>query len=223
MHIRTDGSGFLSRRTFLRNVTAGAAGVSMLGWKENVALQAEELRKRGMACILMFMRGGPSQMETFDPKPGTDNGGPTQAIETAIPGVRIAENWPNVAKAMNEIALIRSMTNKEGEHQRATYQLHTGYVPAGSVKYPSMGSIVASELGRPNFDLPHFVSIGNRAATIGSGFLGMHVAPFVVSNPTQMPGNVALPQGVSNQRFDGRLNLLGALAKDFAEAGSGPR
>ncbi|TMQ29668.1 MAG: DUF1501 domain-containing protein, partial [Planctomycetota bacterium] len=91
-----------------------------LGWKDQVTLHAEELRKRGMACILLFMRGGPSQFETFDPKPGTSNGGPTQAIDTVASGIQIAEGWERVAKVMNDIAVIRSMTNREGEHQRAT-------------------------------------------------------------------------------------------------------
>src|ERR1700736_4040902 len=141
MHVRTGGQGVVSRRTFLRSVAVGAAGLGVLGWKDAVSLHAEEMRKNGMACILLFMRGGPSQLETFDPKPGTEHGGPTQAIPTAAGGIQVAEAWPNVAKTMKDIALIRSMTNKEGEHQRATYQLHTGYVPSGSVKYPSTGSI----------------------------------------------------------------------------------
>src|SRR5438552_7755553 len=147
MHIQTDGSGILSRRTFLRQMAVGAAGLSVFGWKDVVASQAEELRKKGMACILLYMRGGPSQLETFDPKPETTNGGPTKAISTAVNGIQIAESWSNVAKAMKDIALIRSMTNKEGEHQRATYQMHTGYIPSGSVKYPSFGSLAAAELG----------------------------------------------------------------------------
>ena len=76
MHVQTNHDGVLNRRLFLRNLAAGTAGLSMLGWKDTVTLHAEELRKRGMACILMFMRGGPSQFETFDPKPGASNGGP---------------------------------------------------------------------------------------------------------------------------------------------------
>lgn len=222
MHVQTNRDGVLSRRTFLRRVSAGAA-LGVLGWKEAVTLHADEMRKQGLACILLFMRGGPSQFETFDPKPDTANGGPTKAIDTAVSGIRIAENWPHVAKALKDIALVRSMTNKEGEHQRATYQLHTGYVPAGTVKYPSMGSIVASELGPKKFDLPHFVSIGNRATSIGSGFLGMQFAPFVVANPNQPPNNLPLPLGVTSARFNRRMELLGDLSRDFAEAGGGPR
>jgi uncharacterized protein (DUF1501 family) len=219
MHIQTNRDGVIHRRSFLRRVGAGALGLGALGWMERVALSADEMHKQGMACILLFMRGGPSQLETFDPKPDTTNGGPTKAIPTAVSGIRIAEHWPKVAEAMKDMALIRSMTNREGEHQRATYQLHTGYVPMGSVKFPSFGSIVASEIGPKEFDLPHFVSIGNRATTIGSGFLGMQYAPFIVANPSQLPSNVALPRGVTDKRLARRLNLMQELEQDFAEAG----
>lgn len=223
MHVQTGRDGVVNRRTFLRSLSLGAVGVGVLGWKDAVTLHAEDLRKRGMACILLFMRGGPSQLETFDPKPDTTNGGPTKAIPTAVSGIQIAEHWPQTAAAMKDLALIRSMTNKEGEHQRATYQLHTGYVPTGSVKYPALGSIVAAELAPSEFDLPHYVSIGGRFASVGSGFLGMRVAPFQVANPSQLPANVALPGSVSESRFGRRLHLLDDLEKDFAEAGGGPR
>jgi hypothetical protein len=107
---------------------------------------------------------------------------------------------------MNEIALIRSMTNKEGNHQRATYQLHTGYLPTGTVKHPSFGCNVAAELGDPKFDLPHIVSIGG--PTVGSGFLGVGLEPFVVANPERPPQNATLAARVNRQRFERRLGLL---------------
>jgi hypothetical protein len=223
MHIQTTGAGVFSRRSFLSRLALGAAGAGVLGWKENIALHADELRKNGMACILLFMRGGPSQFETFDPKPGVANGGPTNAISTAASGIQIAEGWTEVAKRMNDIALIRSMNNKEGQHERAAFQLHTGYVPSGTVKYPALGSIVASEIGRKNFDLPNFVSVGGRGSGISSGFLGMQVAPFMVANPNQMPTNVALPGNVNEQRFGRRMGLLNGLEEEFAEAGGGSR
>jgi hypothetical protein len=223
MQIQTSGDGVLSRRSFLRRMAVGAAGAGMVGWKDNLALHADELRKNGMACILLFMRGGPSQMETFDPKPGAANGGPTQAIRTAASGIQIAEGWTEIAKRMKDVAIIRSMSNKEGQHERASFQLHTGYAPSGTVKYPALGSIVAAELGARDFDLPNFVSIGGRGAGIGSGFLGMQVAPFLVANPNQMPNNVALPGSVDARRFNRRLGLLGGLEEEFAGAGGGPR
>jgi hypothetical protein len=224
MQIQTSSAGVISRRSFFRRVAAGtAAGLGVLGWKDAVALHADELRKKGMACILLFMRGGPSQFETFDPKPGQEHGGPTKAITTAVNGIKIAEGWTHTADAMKDISLIRSLTNKEGEHQRATYQLHTGYVPLASIKHPGLGSLVASEIAPKEFDLPHFVSIGNRLTTIGSGFLGMQFAPFIVQSPTQMPTNVDLPGGVNDKRFTRRLDLLKDLEQDFAEAGGAPR
>src|SRR5262249_16963477 len=153
--VQTNRDGVISRRSFLRPVAAGGAGLGVLGWKDAVALQAQELRRQGRACMLLFMRGGPSQLETFDPKPGATTGGPTQATETAAQGVRIADSWPNIARAMNDIALIRSMTNREGEHQRATYQMHTGYVPTGGVRFPSIGSTVAPQIAPRASPLPH--------------------------------------------------------------------
>jgi uncharacterized protein (DUF1501 family) len=224
MHVRTSGAGVVSRRGFLRRVAVGAtAGLGVLGWKEAVALHADELRKKGMACILLFMRGGPSQFETFDPKPNTEHGGPTKAISTAARGIQIAEGWAETAKVMNDVALVRSMTNKEGEHQRAAYQLHTGYAPLASIKHPSLGALVASEVAPKEFDLPHFVSVGNRLTTLGSGFLGMQYAPFIVQNASQMPTNVDLPGGVNDKRFGRRLDLLKDLEQDFADAGGAPR
>jgi hypothetical protein len=222
MQLRTGPEGVLSRRRFLHRLGAGAATLGVLGWKEAVTLNAAQLRKQGLSCILMFMRGGPSQFETFDPKPGHANGGPTKAIETAAPGIRIAEHWPEVAKVMKEITLIRSLNNREGEHQRATYQLHTGYIPAGGVRHPSLGAIVAHEIGPKEFDLPHFVSVGGgRFGGIGAGFLGARYAPFVVGSPNSMPNNVALP--VEADRYNRRLELLKDLEADFAAAGARAR
>jgi len=219
MQVKANGDGVVDRRTFVRTVAAGAAGVGMLGWRDAVMLHADELRRQDKACILLFMRGGPSQLETFDPKPGTTNGGPTRAIQTAVPGIQIAEGWDNVARAMRDLAIIRSVSNREGEHQRATYQMHTGYLPLGGVRHPSLGSIVAKEIGPADFDLPSFVSVGNRFFTLGSGFLGAAYAPFVVANPSQMPSNVELPGGVNLSRFNRRLGLMQDLERDFSESG----
>src|SRR5438128_5014285 len=114
MHVQTNLDGVISRRTFFRNVAAGAAGFGVLGWKDALTLHADELRRQDRSCILLFMRGGPSQFETFDPKPNHANGGPTKVVQTAVPAIQIAEDWPNVARQMRDIALVRSMNNREG-------------------------------------------------------------------------------------------------------------
>jgi uncharacterized protein (DUF1501 family) len=205
----------VSRRDFLRALPAGALAAGTLSFRDLMSVQAAELRKQGRSLILLWMQGGPSQFETFDPKPGTDNGGPTEAIETSVPGIRIAKGWENTARVMSDIALIRSMTNKEGEHQRATYQMHTGYIPTGTVRHPSLGCALAKELARPEHELPTVVSVG---PTIGAGFLGVDYDPFVVQNPGELPRNVAV--ATDKPRYDRRLGLLDQLEGDFAGRGA---
>ncbi|MEZ6127659.1 MAG: DUF1501 domain-containing protein [Planctomycetaceae bacterium] len=210
--VRVSRQGF-SRRRFLQTASLAAAGG--LSFRELMAVEADNLRRQGKAMILLWMQGGPSQFETFDPKPDTETGGPTQAIQTSVDGIRIADNFPNVAKIMDNIALVRSMTNKEGSHPRATYQMHTGYIPSGSVKHPSLASCIAQQIGDRHSELPSFVSIGN---TLGAGFLGMDYEPFIVNSPGETPANLGLP--VHNGRFDRRMGLLSKLENEFADAGA---
>jgi hypothetical protein len=212
VQVSMSGEGVIGRRHFLRTIGLGAAGLAAsaavpLSFTDWMALQAADMRKNHRACILLWMSGGPSQLETFDPKPGTDHGGETKAISTSVPGISIAEGWAETAKVMKEIALVRSMTNKEGNHQRATYQLHTGYVPSATIKHPHIGCSMAGELGESKFDLPHIVSIGG--PTIGAGFLGAAMEPFVVQNPEKPPENTQ-PR-VATDRFRRRLGLLDHL------------
>ena len=209
----------LSRRGFLYGLS-GAAAVGAFNFRDVMAAQAAELRKEGRSLILLYMQGAPSQLETFDPKPGTENGGPTKAIDTAVSGIQIAEGWERTAKQVKDIAIIRSMTNKEGEHQRASYQLHTGYLPTGSVKHPSLGSNIAKELAVANRELPSVVTIGQAGrgqGGSGAGFLGVDYEPFHVSNAGQMPENVATSVNVG--RFQRRLGLLDKLEGEFASRG----
>ncbi len=211
--VRVGRDGALSRRGFLRWVAAGSAG---LGWFDFLTLHAEELRRARKACILLWMAGGPSQFETFDPKPGADTQGPTRAIPTAVPGVQIAEHWKHVARVAGDLAIIRSMTSKEGNHGRATYLLHTGYSPSGGIVHPGFGSIVADELGPDAFDLPHFVSI--QGTSIGPSFLGVQYAPFIVTDPNRPPDNLSTP--IPGSRLQRRLGLLSELEGPFARAGA---
>jgi hypothetical protein len=204
----------LNRRSFLHRVSAGALAAGSLSFVDLVSLQADELRRQGRAMILLWMAGAPSQFETFDPKPDHENGGGTDVIQTAIPGVQFAKGWEETAKVANDLAVIRSMTNKEGNHQRATYQLHTGYIPSGSVKHPSFAACVAQQLHDPSLDLPAVVSVG---PTEGAGFLGIDYEPFVVQNPGQMPQNVGSPVG--EQRLERRLALFNRLEANFAARG----
>jgi hypothetical protein len=204
----------VSRRGFLHTVSAGALAAGTLSLRDVMSLQAAELRKQGKSIILLWMGGGPSQFETFDPKPNHANGGETKAISTSVSGIQIAQGWEKTASVMDDLAIIRSMTNKEGSHPRATYQMHTGYIPSGSVKHPSLAASIAKEISNPEFDLPAVVSVGQ---TQGAGFLGVQYEPFMVQDPSRMPQNVAT--NVPTNRYGRRLGLLDKLEDEFADRG----
>src|SRR5262245_30168791 len=115
------GAGVVSRRGFLKSLAAGltAGGVMQRGGSDLMLASAAELRKTGKSMILLWMDGGPSQFETFNPKPGSENQGPAKCIDTKLPGVQFAEFWPKTAEVADKIALIRSMKTAEAEHDRA--------------------------------------------------------------------------------------------------------
>src|SRR5438067_2393673 len=218
VNVRVNARGAVSRRGFLRRVAAGSAAVAGLRWSDYLSAYAGELKKQGRACILLWMAGGPSQFETFDPKPGAPTQGPTKAIATSATGVQIAEHWTNMARVMKDLAVIRSMTSKEGNHGRATYLLHTSYPPSGGITHPGFGALVAQQLGAADFDLPNFVSISGQS--VGPSFLGVRHAPFVVTDPNQPPDNLSLP--VSKDRLNRRLELMKELEKPLGQSGAGP-
>jgi RNA polymerase sigma factor (sigma-70 family) len=107
------------------------------------------------ACIILWMSGGPSQFETFDLKPGMQTGGPFRPIPTATKGVQISEHLPRLAKLTNHLAIIRSLTHREGDHARGTYLMQTGYAHDGAINYPTLGAVLAKELGDARPELPH--------------------------------------------------------------------
>jgi len=203
----------LSRREALQLAAAGVASVSLSGWFNVLAqVAAAAQSKRIKSCVLLWMDGGPSHKDTFDLKPGTANGGPYKPINTSVSGIQISEYFPRFARLMQHAAILRGMSTAEGAHGRAKYNLHTGYREGqGGVVYPSIGSIAAKELGREEFPLPNFVSIGNR--TYGSGFLGTRYQPLVVNDATRGVEN--LRPFVSTGAFDGRVDLLDDMEKAF--------
>jgi hypothetical protein len=223
----------LSRREWLRLSALGALAPSLSGWLAPLAhaAAAHPLRKR--SCILLWMNGGPSQMDTFDLKPGHANGGPFKETATTAPGLKICEHLPKVARFGHRMAVIRSMTTKEGDHGRASYLLRTGYMPQGAINHPSLGAFLAKELTRPDLALPSFVSIApyrqfNQGA-YGSGFLGPQHAPLIIADnnganlgPRGLNYEQALKvqdlvpaHTTSREHEDARLEILGDLERDF--------
>ncbi len=228
--------GRFTRRNFLRDLSmysaagAGALGLSgtpggSLPFGAALAADADGMRQRGKAMIVLWMAGAPSQFETFSPKPDHENGGGTETIQTAIPGVAFAQGWENMAAAAGELAVIRSMTNREGNHQRASYQLHTGYAPTGSVRHPSVAAGIVQQIAPEAFNLPASVTVGNggaNVANIGGGFLGVQYDPLNVQRAGQLPPDVR-PRGgeVNERRVRERLALMDRLDGAFAARGGG--
>jgi hypothetical protein len=207
----------LSRRDLMRLSAAGVLGASFSGWFNVLASRAAETGQRAKKrCILLWMGGGASHKDTFDLRPGTDNGGPFKAINTKVTGIQISEYFPRFAQVMNHAAVVRSMSTVEGEHSRAKYHLHTGYREGqGGVSYPSIGSIVAKELGDPEFPLPNYISVNNpnRPAFLGPGFLGPRYQALAVPNPTR--GVEYLRPTVSDSQFSDRYSILEEMEKGF--------
>lgn len=198
----------LSRRSAVLGSLAGLAAMSSLAARA----ATDPARKR--ACILLWMAGGPSQMDTFDLKPGTAHGGPFREIATSAPGVRFSEHLPELAKQAGHLAIVRSLATKEGDHGRATAHLRTGYTPQGSIRFPSLGSLVSHERLDPAADLPGFVSVGPQGAfaqpSVAAGFLGPQHAPLIVGGNDR--GSLVVedlqPRGVTVARRDERLAML---------------
>jgi hypothetical protein len=167
-------------------------------------------------CIILWMEGGPSHIDTWDPKPGRDTGGPFKPVRTAVPGVYVGEHLPLMAKQMKDLAIIRGMTSREGDHRRGRYFVHTGFPPVTTAQHPSLGAIVAQHRGQPDFDLPNFISLSG--ASIGSGYLGPENAPFVIPRVDEKGATIAnLKAPVDDKRMERRLKLLEDLERDFAD------
>src|SRR6186997_632269 len=175
----------INRRNFL---TATAAGISLSGWLGRLAAAAPE-GNRPKSCILLWMAGGPSHIDTFDPKPEApaDIRGEFKAIETSVAGIRVSEHFPRFAQLMQHAAILRGMSTVESDHKLATYHLHTGYQNrAGAVSFPSLGALVARELGARDVSLPNFVCIGRGTEdAVSAGFLGPDCQPLAVNDPTR--------------------------------------
>lgn len=210
-----------SRRAFLKLAALG--GTTAVLYENAVGAiptwirQAQDTKVAAKAkrCVFLYLQGGPSHLDTFDPKPGHPNGGEFKAMDTSVDGIRISEHFPKLAKEMADLTIIRSMTSKEGNHDRGRYLVHTGYAPQAAVQHADIGSILSHELGNPQFDLPAFVSVGGGSSA--GGYFGSQHSPFVIQRASSPLEDVALPTGVSKDRYEERRKLLKELDTKFGK------
>ena len=208
-----DAGAHLSRRTLLG---AGGGGLLMSAISRRLAF-ADEVGltdpARPKSVILLWLEGGPSQLETFDPHPGGKFGGEVQAIKTSAKGIEIADLLPQTAEQMHLASLVRSVTSKEGDHERAVYNMKTGYRPDPTLTHPSIGAVLC-HADAAGSDIPRHISIVPRNSPGRGGYLGAAYDAFKINDPAGPVPDVRRP--VKEDRYDRRINdLTQIVEKEF--------
>ncbi|GAB5403671.1 MAG: DUF1501 domain-containing protein [Aureliella sp.] len=176
----------LSRRQCIKTMLAlGATAGMQSTWAGRLAAQMQAAKSR-QRLLVLWMPGGPSQMDTFDLKPGHENGGQFKEISTAVPGIKISEHLPGIAKHMKDLSIVRSMSTKEGDHSRGTYLIRTGQRPGAPVRYPSIPAALGKELAAQAPTTTGYVSILPNSfinpPAFSAGFLGASREPLTVAS-----------------------------------------
>jgi len=213
------------RRRFLRDFAVGSTGALTVG---NIGLTAENptgkyLRKQQKRVLFIWLAGGASQFEMWDPKPGRETGGPFRTIPTSIPGYHVCELMPKVARLMNKLAVVRSLNTKITAHSPAADLMSTGRPKEPALQYPEIGVILAKELAIRDSMLPDYVSFflateGRRRPA--TGFLGGNHAPMLLEK-SMRPQNIDVPKGLSQRTYKKREDLRRILSSQFAQGRAG--
>jgi hypothetical protein len=207
----------ISRRSFLGSAATGLGLVSGFSALARPAVSAE-LKRRERQVLLIWLAGGASQLETWDPKPKTDTGGPFRSIETSVPGVRISELLPLTAQQMHRMALVRGVNTKEDDHGKGYYMMHTGRREAPGQEYPHLGSLAAKYLTIDENALPGFIHIQPGGGGLGrneAAYLGPKYASLVLGNG-HSPANTTRAGSLDDRGAAGREALLHHLNDRFA-------
>lgn len=208
----------ITRRELMRVGALSAFGLTMPGLlKASAEDKKTAAPKHEMACILLWMGGGPSQIDTFDPKPNAPQEvrGSFKPIATNVAGIQICEHLPTLAKQMDKFSIIRSVTSPDGNHETATHYLLTGYPFNPAVEYPAYGSVIAREKGYQN-GLPPYTLMHGLPFNHGyGGYMGAAYNPFMLGGDTNDPNfsvrDVVAPNGVDVVRMDRRRLLRDSL------------
>ena len=208
-----------TRRACLRDTSlvCGAAWLTPLASALAREAETPAAKRSGdppQSVILLWLIGGPSQLETFDPHPGTRIAGGSRAIETILPGVKVGAGLPRVAEQLDCAAIVRSLNGKEGDHNRALYLAKTGYRPDPVTFHPSVGAICAHQLPLGNTEIPRHVSILSGQNAGRGGFLGAGYDAFKIGDPANPVPDVE--SAVSNKRLARRMSDLEVLERGFS-------
>ncbi|WP_254507770.1 DUF1501 domain-containing protein [Anatilimnocola floriformis] len=211
----------LHRRRFLGGLlSGGAASLSLPGVSLAADLPAaEQLKKQQKRVLFLWLAGGSSQFEMWDPKPGRETGGPFRAIQTAVSGYQVCELMPRLATRMNKLAVVRSLNTKISEHFQAADLMSSGWPKEAALEHPEIGVVLAKELALQGSKLPDYVSLfttseGRRRPS--PGFLSRRHAPLLLEGSLR-PSNIELPAGLSDAQHLERDKLRAAISLDFAQ------
>jgi hypothetical protein len=215
-------SGELTRRDFAAKTASSLLGVGLLNsfmqGKSYAAFEGSSKAKQVATAknvIYLYMSGGQSHLDTWDPKVGVETAGPTKPIKTSADGVRISEYLPRTAQQAHHISVINSLTSTQGAHEQGNYMMHTSYDMRGTIRHPSMGAWLNVFQGGGNSTLPNFVFVGNDSRHPGSGFFPAAHSPLYVSNPENGLKNVRRPSGLTEDKFMSRMKLADQLDSEF--------
>ncbi|MCP4194028.1 MAG: DUF1501 domain-containing protein [Planctomycetaceae bacterium] len=204
-----------NRRTLLK--LAGASGFSWLTPVAEILADQPSLDRHAPAksIILLWLAGGPSQLETFDPHPNQNIAGGTGAIPTSAKGIRLASGLEETAEQMEHIAIVRSVVSREGDHERAAYNVKTGYRPDPTLVHPSIGAILCHQLPRGKTEIPRHISILPDAWSGRGGYLGEQYDAFRLGDPQQSIPDIRT--SISQERFHRRLQNLDVVDHQFTQ------
>ena len=205
----------LGRRQFMERFASLCLGVRIAANPSLAQTSAQGGKAKSVVCL--YMRGGISHIDTFDPKPGRPEMAGVQPIKTSADGVQISEWFPQFAKQMHHVTLVRSMTSTQGIHELGAYSAHTSYFMTPTIKHPAMGSWALKLLGSQNKILPGNVLINGSPQHPGCGYMESHLAPLPIVDPSAGLQNSAIPAGISTVDFDRRTALAQAMGSHFVK------
>lgn len=201
-----------SRRRFIEMFAKMFFGVNLLNMRLS-ASAAMPQRPKIKSVIYLYLRGGLSHIDSFDPKPGRDEMAGVQAIESSVPGVRVSEWFPQLARQMHHVSLVRSMTSTQGVHERGNYLAHTSYFQTPTIAHPALGAWAFKQLGSENRLLPGNILINGSPQHPGCGYMESHLAPLPIADPAAGLQNSA-PVGNEAETVR-RTELAQSLGGDF--------
>ncbi len=224
-----------SRRDFIRFGSAGLLGLGLADLLRLQATASEKGRQRADSVLMIWLSGGPSTIDMWDLKPDAPEGirGQFRPISTTVPGTRIGEHLPRMARTVNKVTLVRSLQHTLPVHGPGSVYMTTGNSPIGSLTFPSLGSLAARLLpGQP--DLPSYVAVGGKGSATYAGYLGAAYNPFIVeglspgktgkvaSTSKPLVRGVVLPTGFTLEQLENREKLLRGFDRGLAALEQAP-